>query len=135
MKVLGIDHIGIAVACIEDAVCFYRDRLGLDPGPIEERPELGLRLCRIMVGDVELELIEAGDWEQTMQRYLPSKGPGVYHLGIRVADVDAAVGELEAAGVPIIDRTPREGDQMRISFLFPEAASGALIELVTRKQR
>jgi lactoylglutathione lyase len=57
----------------------------------------------------------------------------VYHFGLRVADVDAAVAEMEHAGVPVIDHVPREGDNMRISFLHPDAAQGALIELVMRK--
>ena len=134
MKVLGIDHIGIAVGDMESAVRFYTERLGLKAGPIEDRPEYGLRLCRLMAGETELELIEAADWNTTMQRHLPHQGPGVYHVGLRVSDVDASVAELDAAGVPIIDRTPREGDAMRISFLAPEAADGTLLELVTRKK-
>jgi methylmalonyl-CoA epimerase len=133
MKILGVDHIGIAVSDLDAALRFYSEQLGLSPAPIEEHPDLGLRIARVMVGDVELELIEAEDWERTTQRHLPYKGPGVYHFGLRVADVDAAVAELDAAGVPIIDRQPREGANMRISFLHPDAAAGGLIELVTRK--
>jgi methylmalonyl-CoA/ethylmalonyl-CoA epimerase len=133
MKVLGIDHIGIAVDNLERALRFYTEHLGLEAGPIEDKPEHGLRLCRIRVGDIDLEMIEARDWNQTMQRHLPHRGPGVYHFGLRVADVDAAVKELDGAGVPIIDREPRQGGSMRISFLAPEAASGTLIELVTRR--
>ena len=82
---------------------------------------------------IELELIEAQDWEKTTQRHLPYKGPGVYHFGLRVADVDAAVAELESAEVPVIDHVPREGDNMRVSFLHPDAAQGTLIELVMKK--
>ncbi|GIW41244.1 MAG: methylmalonyl-CoA epimerase [Candidatus Binatia bacterium] len=132
MKILGVDHIGIAVEDIEKARRFYVERLGLPAGPIEDRPEYGLRLCRVSVGEIELELLEARDWEETTQKYLPYRGPGVYHFGLRVEDVDACVEELDEAGVPLIDRVPREGDEMRVSFLAPEASSGALIELVTR---
>lgn len=133
MKVLGIDHIGIAVSSVDEALRFYTETLGLEAGPIEASPEHGLRIARVRVGDVELELIEAQDWERTTQRHLPHKGPGVYHFGLRVADVDATVAELEAAAVPLIDHVPREGDNMRVSFLHPDAANGALIELVTHK--
>jgi 4-hydroxyphenylpyruvate dioxygenase-like putative hemolysin len=70
-----------------------------------------------------------------MQRFLPHQGPGVYHLGLRVDDVDACIAELERRGVTLLDRVPREGDEMRISYLAPESAAGALIELVTRRQR
>jgi methylmalonyl-CoA/ethylmalonyl-CoA epimerase len=132
-KILGIDHIGIAVSNLEEALRFYTETLGLTAGPIQDRPEHGLRIARVRIGDVDLELIEAQDWERTTQRHLPHKGPGVYHFGLRVADVDATVAELEAAAVPLIDHVPREGDTMRVSFLHPDAASGALIELVMHK--
>ena len=132
-KILGIDHIGIAVSNLEEALRFYTHTLGLIADPIENRPEHGLRIARVRIGDVELELIEAQDWALTMQRYLPHHGPGVYHVGLRVADVDAAVAELADADVPIIDRQPREGDHMRVSFLHPDAAHGTLIELVTKR--
>jgi methylmalonyl-CoA/ethylmalonyl-CoA epimerase len=132
-KILGVDHIGIAVSNIEEALRFYTDTLGLVASPVQDSPEHGLRIARVRVGDVDLELIEAQDWERTTQRYLPYKGPGVYHFGLRVADVGASVAELEAANVPVIDHVPREGDNMRVSFLHPEAANGALIELVTHQ--
>ncbi|HVO26185.1 MAG TPA: VOC family protein [Candidatus Margulisiibacteriota bacterium] len=131
-KILGIDHIGIAVRNIEEALRFYTDTLGLSATPVEHNAEHGLRIARVRIGDIDLELIEAQDWERTTQRHLPYKGPGVYHFGLRVADVDAAVAELEHADVPLIDHVPREGDTMRVSFLHPDAANGALIELVMR---
>ena len=135
MNILGIDHIGIAVTNLEAALRFYTETLGLSAGSVEHHPDRGLRIARVRIGDVELELIEARDPEQTTQQFLPYKGPGVYHIGLRVADVDASVKELERANVPLIDHEPREGDRMRVSFLHPTAAAGALIELVTRKDR
>ena len=132
-KILGIDHIGIAVSNVDEALRFYTETLGLEAGPVQDSPEHGLRIARIRVGDIDLELIEAHDWERTTQRHLPHKGPGVYHFGLRVVDVDATVAELEAADVPVIDHVPREGDTMRVSFLHPDAANGTLIELVTHK--
>jgi len=134
-RILGIDHIGIAVSNIEAALRFYTETLGLNAGPIEHNAEHGLRIARLRVGDVDLELIEARDWERTTQRHLPYKGPGVYHFGLRVADVDATVAELEAAAVPLIDHVPREGETMRVAFLHPDAANGALIELVMRTEK
>ena len=131
-KVLGIDHIGIAVRNVDEALRFYTETLGLDAGPVQDSPEHGLRIARVRAGDIDLELIEAQDWDRTTQRHLPHKGPGVYHVGLRVADVDASVAELEAADVPVIDHVPREGDNMRVSFLHPDAAHGTLIELVMR---
>lgn len=134
MKVLGIDHIGIAVRRLEEALEFYVDRLGLTADAIEEKPELGLRLVRVRAANVVLELIEAQDWGRTTQRYLDHKGPGVYHVGLQVDDVDAAVAELLERGTRLIDEVPREGDEMRVSFVHPDATGGALIELVTKKK-
>jgi methylmalonyl-CoA/ethylmalonyl-CoA epimerase len=133
-RILAVDHVGIAVTNLEEALRFYRETLGLPADPIEDKPEQGVRIARVHVGDVQLELIESSDWDRTMQRYLPHQGPGVYHIGLRVADVDAAVVEFERAAVPVIDHQPREGDGMRVSFVHPSAAHGTLIELVTRRK-
>jgi len=134
MKVTAIDHIGIGVEDLEEALRFYCDRLGLRADPIQDVPEHALRLCRVHAGPIYLELIEAKDWNTTMMRHLPHRGPGVYHVGLRVDDVDACVAELRGDGVALLDPEPREGEDMRISYLDPAAASGALLELVTRKK-
>ena len=134
MTILGIDHIGIAVDDLETALRFYTDALGLCVKQIDDRPDLGLRIARLMVGEVELELIEAQDWQRTTQAHLPHQGPGVYHFGLRVQNVDASVSELESKQVPVIDHVPREGPGMRVSFLHPDAAAGTLIELVEKKE-
>ena len=118
---------------MDEALRFYRDRLGLAAGKIEDKPEYGIRLCRVYAGAIYLELIEARDWNTTMQRFLPAKGPGVYHVGLRVDDVDACVAELTRDRIAVLDEQPREGDDMRIAYLAPESAGGALVELVTRK--
>jgi methylmalonyl-CoA/ethylmalonyl-CoA epimerase len=133
MKVTAIDHIGIAVADMDEALRFYCDRLGLRADPVQEIPQYDIRLCRVHAGPIYLELIEAKDWSKTMMRALPHQGPGVYHVGLRVDDVDACVEELTAAGVGLLDEQPREGEDMRISYLSPGSACGALVELVTRK--
>jgi methylmalonyl-CoA epimerase len=134
MKVLGIDHIGIAVRRLEEALEFYVGRLGLTADAIEEKPESGIRLVRVRAANVVLELIEAQDWERTTQRYLDHKGPGVYHVALQVDDVDAAVAELLERRTRMIDAVPREGDAMRVSFVHPDATGGALVELVTKKR-
>jgi methylmalonyl-CoA/ethylmalonyl-CoA epimerase len=135
MTILAIDHIGIAVDNLEEALRFYTEVLGLPASPIEDRPEHGLRIARVHVADAELELIEARDWDRTMQRYLRHRGPGIYHVGLRVADVDEAIADLVRREVPVIDRQPREGDSMRVSFLHPDAAGGTLLELVTHAKK
>ncbi|MFN8641926.1 MAG: VOC family protein [Candidatus Binatia bacterium] len=133
MKVTRIDHVGILVADLEAAVRFYTETCGLEAGPIETRDQPPIRRCCIRVGEAELELIEARDPHQTMARLLPHQGPGIYHIGLRVADVDAAAAELAGQGVPLADAI-REGGDMRIQYLHPDAAQGTMIELVTRKR-
>lgn len=134
MKILGLDHVGIAVDNIEKALEFYVDILGLQADVIEEKPEHGIRLVRVRAPNAVIELIEAKDWERTTQRHQQRKGPGVYHVGLRVDDVDTAVAELLATGTRLIDEVPRQGDAMRVSFIHPEATGGALVELVTMKR-
>jgi methylmalonyl-CoA epimerase len=128
-----IDHIGILVTDLEAAVRFYTETFGLEAGPIETRDEPPIRRCCLRVGDAELELIEARDPERTMMRYLPHRDAGVYHLGLRVDDVDGEAERLRSRGVPLVDQV-REGGNMRIQYIHPDAAQGTLIELVTRKR-
>jgi methylmalonyl-CoA epimerase len=128
-----IDHVGILVADLDAALRFYTETLGLEAGPIESREQPPIRRCCLRIGDAELELIEAADPEQTMMRLLPQRAPGIYHLGLRVDDVDAEAARLRAAGVPLADAV-REGAGMRVQFVHPDASGGALLELVTRKR-
>lgn len=129
-----IDHVGIMVADLDAALRFYTETLGLTAGPIETRTQPPIRRCCLRLGDAELELIEAHDPDQTMMRFLPHRSPGVYHVGLRVDDVDAEAARLDGLGVPLVDGI-REGGDMRIQYLHPDAAQGTLIELVTRKRR
>lgn len=130
---IGIDHIGILVSDIEAALRFYTETLGLTAGPIEVRSDPPIRRACVAVGDVELELIETDQPEATMMQFLPHRHPGIYHIGLRVDDVDAAAANLRDQNVPLVDGI-REGDQMRIQYLHPSAAQGTMIELVTRKR-
>ena len=131
--IIKIDHIGIQVDDLDAALRFYTDTLGLTAGPIETREQPPIRRCCVQLGDAELELIEARDRDQTMMRLLPHRGPGLYHLGLRVDDVDAEATRLQSSGVPLVDGI-RQGSDMRIQYLHPDAAQGTMIELVTRRR-
>lgn len=127
-----VDHIGIFVADLELALRFWRDVVGLECAGIVDHPETGHRLAHVCVGGVELELIEA-PVERTMLRHMPYQGPGLYHVGLRTDDLEAAVARLRAAGMKMLDEEPRGGAGMRIQFASPEGPSqGVLIELVQR---
>lgn len=131
--IVRIDHVGVMVGDLDAALRFYTETLGLEAGPIETHEQPPIRRCCIRLGDAELELIEARDPGQTMIRFLPHRGPGIYHVGLRVDDVDAEAARLRAQGVPLVGDI-REGGDMRIQYLHPDAAQGTMIELVTRKR-
>jgi methylmalonyl-CoA epimerase len=130
--VTGIDHVGIFVTDIDAALRFYADAFGLTAGPIEVRDDPPIRRACIRIGDTELELIETSQPERTMMQLMPHRHPGIYHIGLRVDDVEAAAATLQSKSVPLVNGI-REGEQMRIQFVHPDAAQGTMIELVTRK--
>ncbi len=126
-----LDHVGIYVADLEQALGFYCGVLGLERPSIEEKPEHHMRLARVRCGDVDLELIEA-PVESTMLRHMPYRGPGLYHIGVRVDSADRAVERLRERGVQLLGETPREGDAMRVAFVHPQEGKGVMVELVER---
>lgn len=130
--VTGIDHIGIFVTDIDAAIRFYAETFGLTAGPIEVREDPPIRRACVRIGETELELIESSQPERTMLRLMPHQIPGIYHIGLRVDDVDQAAEALRNKNVPLVDSV-RDGEQMRIQFVHPSAAQGTMIELVTRK--
>lgn len=134
MAALELDHVGIYVRDMEAALTFWCDRLGLERPVVEDRPEHGIRLARVRLGAVDLELIE-GEVGKTRLRHMKWQGPGVYHLGVRVHSTDGELGRLRAAGVTSLDDAPQEGDCMRVAFLAPEDGEGVMVELVERTGR
>jgi methylmalonyl-CoA epimerase len=127
-----VDHLGIYVDDLEAAVRFWRDVVGLECTEISAHPESGHRLAHVCLNGVELELIEA-PVERTMLRHMPYRGAGIYHVGLRTDDLDGAAARLRAAGLRLLDETPRGGGGMRVQFAAPEGLpQGVMIELVDR---
>ena len=124
----SVAHIGIAVSSIRDALPFYRDILGLDPG----RPERadGATIVSLHCGDVDIELLEPADPASPVTKFLAKRGPGIHHICYRVPDLDAALARCRAAGYQLVDETPRRGaGGRRIAFLHPKSTNGILLEL------
>ena len=125
-----LDHIGIAVSDLAAALAFYRDALGLDVEAPEEVVSQRVRAHFIPVGASSLELLEAMAPDSPIARYVAKKGPGLHHITLRVEDIHAAVAQLKARGVQLIDDVPRPGAEgSTIAFVHPSAAHGVLIEL------
>lgn len=129
-----IDHIGIAVKSIEDALQLYADALGLEVKDIEIVEAQKVRTAIIPVGESKIELLESTDPEGVIARYIEKRGEGLHHLALAVGDIKQALDDLQSKGVPLIDEKPRSGvEDSRIAFLHPKAA-GVLIELVEPKK-
>lgn len=125
-----LDHIGIAVADLEEALKFYRDALGLDVEPPEEVAAQGVRAHFIPTGEAALELLEATRADSSIGKYLAKRGPGLHHITLRVDDIRAALAQLAAKGIRLIDVEPRQGAHgSLVAFIHPSSTHGVLVEL------
>ncbi len=125
-----LDHIGIAVSDLGQAVAFYRDALGLELEDSEEVASQRVRAHFIPVGESSLELLEATASDSPIARYVEKRGPGIHHLTLRVDDISAALTQLKARGVRLVDEQPRPGAEgSLVAFIHPAAAHGVLVEL------
>ncbi len=125
-----LDHVGIAVGNIDEALTFYRDALGLEIEPAEEVASERVRAHIVPVGASALELLEPTASDSAIARYLEHRGPGVHHITLRVDDIAAATAHLRARGVQLVDEEPRLGaGGALVVFIHPSAAHGVLVEL------
>ncbi len=128
-----LDHVGIAVGDLDAALRFYRDALGLEIRPPEEVPSQKVRAHVLPLGDAALELLEATSEESPIARFLEKRGPGIHHITLAVADIRAALDELRARGIRLIDQSPRAGAEgALVAFIHPSATGGVLVELTQR---
>jgi methylmalonyl-CoA/ethylmalonyl-CoA epimerase len=127
----SIDHIGVAVADLDAAIALYHDTYGMPLVHRETIEEQGVEAALLDVGDSHLELLAPLGEDTPVGRFLARRGPGLHHVAYRVDDVAAALGELRAAGLRLIDEAPRTGIRgSQVAFLHPSAAGGVLTELV-----
>lgn len=133
MKILKIDHLGIAVNSIDNGKLFWSDILGLPFEGAETVEEQKVTTAFFPVGESEVELLESTSPDGPVAKYIEKKGAGIQHIAFRVEDIDAALEELKAKGVQLIDQKPRIGaGGARIAFLHPKATGGVLVELCQR---
>lgn len=130
MKVLKVDHIGVAVKSISEAKNLYSGLLGLSHAGSETVAEQKVTTAFFPVGDTEVELLESTSEDGPIAKYLEKKGEGVQHIAFRVENIEEALAELKAKGVQLIDEKPRRGaGGTKIAFLHPKSTFGVLIEL------
>ena len=127
----AIDHVGIAVENLEDAVRLYAERLGMPEQHRETVEEQGVEAVLLEIGDGHVELLSPLAPETAVGRFLERRGPGLHHVAYRTDDIDAALEDARAAGLRLIDEEPRIGIQgSRVAFVHPKATGGVLTELV-----
>jgi len=133
MKVLKIDHIGIAVKSIDNTLKFYKDALGLLSIGTEIVEEQKVKVAFLPLGDSEIELIESTSPDGTIAKFIESKGEGIQHIALRVENIEEALKELKEKGFRLIDEKPRSGaGKAKIAFLHPKATYGVLLEISER---
>ena len=127
-----IDHLGIAVASIDDALAVYR-ALGLAESSREEVPTQKVTAAFLPVGESRIELLEPTSPDSTIARFLAKRGEGIHHICFAVENIEAALKDLAAKGFRLIHSAPVTGaGGKRVAFLHPEAGHGVLIELAEK---
>jgi len=129
--VRGLHHVAIAVPSLAEARQAYEGALGLSASPIEFVEDQKVNVLVLYAGAQRIELVEPASADSPISGFLAKRGAGIHHLAWRVDDVAAAIAQLRAAGVRMIDEAPRNGAHgTRIAFVHPKSTGGVLMELV-----
>ena len=128
-----IDHIGIAVRDLDEALNIYMNILGLKPEGTEVIEEQNVMVASFLVGGVKIELLQPTDPDGPIGKFIEKRGEGLHHIAFRVEDIDVTLKGLGAKGMNLIDEVPRKGaGDTKIAFIHPKETNGVLIELVER---
>jgi len=128
-----VAHIAIAVRSVDEASRFFEQVLGLRRERTEVVETEKAKVAFFPVGGTEIELVEGTGSGNPLERFLEKRGEGIHHICLEVANLEQMMGRLRAAGVPLLDETPRPGaDGTRVCFIHPKGAHGILIELVEK---
>ena len=134
MNISHIEHLGIAVKNLEEAIPYYENVLGLKCYNIEEVADQKVRTAFFKVGDTKIELLEPTSPESTIAKFIENRGEGVHHIAFATKGIESALAEVEEKGVRLIDKTPRAGAEgLTIAFLHPKSTQGVLTELCEDK--
>lgn len=135
MKPTHIEHIGIAVNSIDEAIPFYEKVLGLKCYNIEEVADQKVKTAFFMIGQTKIELLESTDPEGPVGKFIEKRGEGIHHIAFAVDRIEERLREAEAAGIRLIDAAPRKGAEgLSIAFLHPKSTFGVLTELCEDKK-
>jgi methylmalonyl-CoA epimerase len=126
-----IEHIGIAVESLAEAVRTYQDCLGLTVSGYDEVEGQNVRVAMLPMGESRIELLEPTSPESPVAKFMNKRGQGIHHLAIRVDNIEESLEQMKNGGARLIDQTPRQGaGNTRVAFVHPSSMNGVLLELV-----
>ncbi len=126
----GLNHVGVAVSNLDEALKTYRSTLGLEPSYVKEVKDQKIRVASFKVGGSSIELFEPTDPTSTVAAFLAKRGEGMHHVALTVDDIRATLDAAQSAGATLIDKEPRVGAEGQlIAFLHPKSTRGTLVEL------
>lgn len=130
----GMDHVGVAVKSLDEAVKVYRDALGFKLEGIHVLTERKVKVAFLSSGgETDIELLEPLSDDSTIAKFLETRGEGIHHFAVKVDDVEATLEDLKRKGVTLIDEKPKTGAEgKKIAFVHPKSTHGVLLELVQR---
>lgn len=130
MNISHIEHLGIAVISLKDAIPYYESLLGSTCYAIEEVPDQKVRTAFFKVGQTKIELLESTDPEGPIGKFIEKRGQGIHHIAFAVKGIEGAIKEASEKGIQLIDQKPRRGAEgLDIAFLHPKSTFGVLTEL------
>ncbi|HQN94201.1 MAG TPA: methylmalonyl-CoA epimerase [Prolixibacteraceae bacterium] len=133
MSITHIEHIGIAVSNLDEAIAYYEKVLGLSCYAVEEVTDQKVKTAFFKVGETKIELLESTDPEGPIGKFIEKKGQGVHHIAFAVSEVNEALKEAESNGVQLIDKAGRKGAEgLNIGFLHPKSTLGVLTEFCSK---
>lgn len=134
MNLMKVDHIGIAVKNLDETLKFYTEVLGLQLQGTEVVEEQKVRVAFLPVGDTEVELLESTTDDGPIAKFIEKNGEGVQHIAFKVDNIEAAIEEMKAKGMMMIDEKPRYGaGGAKIAFMHPKSTYRVLVELSERE--
>ena len=131
MRVIkGLNHIGIAVKNLDEALEIYEGILGLEVENVCAFQEQKVKIAFLLAGETRIELLEPLGNEGPVARFIEKQGEGVHHLALNVIDIEAALQSIKEKGIALVDETPRIGAEgFKIAFLHPKSTKNVLVEL------
>ena len=130
MKVSHIEHLGIAVKSLDEAIPYWENVMGLKCYAVEEVADQKVRTAFFRLGQTKIELLEPMSEDSTIAKFIETRGVGIHHMALACEGIEEQLADAEAQGIRLIDKTPRKGAEgMTIAFLHPKSTVGTLVEL------